>query len=68
MAQTKHDTETTAREAARKLGAEPCQIVQSKTDGAQAGGEWVFYLESGKDTSMIRNWERLAYEGPGKDA
>ncbi len=68
MAQTKHETEAQAREAARKLGGEQCQIVQSKEAGPRMPGPWVFYLESGDETSMVRSWERRAYDGPGKDA
>lgn len=68
--QTKHTTEDAAREAARKLGRETVQIVESKNEGLKDNGPWIYYLESGLDleNGMIRSWERLVYSGKGASA
>jgi len=66
--QTKHSTESLARKAARRLGSEHCQIVESKDGDGDTEAPWIFYLETGDDCSMIRAWERLTYEGPGRKA
>lgn len=68
MAQTKHITEAEARNHARAWGNEHVQIVESKTGGQRDIGPFVFYLESEDSVSMIRNWERLVYSGPGRKA
>lgn len=68
--QTKHTTEQEARETAQKLGDESCQIVESNDNHAfpEKGAAVFFYVESGDNFSLIRNWERLVYSGPGKGA
>lgn len=78
---SRHSTEDAARAAARKLGNLECQIVESrdvtKNVTKHATGstiEWVrgdvpvFYVERGEGMSMIRNWERLVFEGRGRSA
>lgn len=55
--QTKHDTESAAREAARKLGKTHVTIIESRD---------AYYVET--DAGIIRSFERVAYEGEGRKA
>ena len=59
---TRHTTEDLARKAARRLGRELVQIIE--TPGIRFG-QCDYHGESGVPESVLAPEERLVYKGPG---
>lgn len=68
--QTRHESYQHAASSAWKHGQLEIQIVASLSNPQEGRfkKEAVFFLESGDDMTMIRNWERLCYSGPANGA